>query len=116
MIRIELDKIKENAFQAIDNVLQLEHNPIFTQNTDLLAREKQTWTSLYSQVRRKPTKYLIRINHSEVDSDSEDDHDKDEVTSTDDDFQRALSVMVDVRSYFQVTYKVTFLQSRAARR
>jgi hypothetical protein len=110
---MELDKIKENALQAIDNVLQLEHNPLFTQNTDLLASEKQNWTSCYTSIRRNPSKYLIRTNASEAESD--DDRDEDEVTIPDDNFQRALSIMVDVRAYFQVTYKVMFLQSRAAR-
>jgi hypothetical protein len=114
VVRIELDKIKENALQAIDNVLQLEHNPIFTQNTDLLASEKQNWTSYYTNIRRNPSKYLIHTNASEA-PESDDDRDEDEVTRPDDNFQRALSIMVDVHAYFQVTYKVMFLQSRAAR-
>ena len=111
VVRRELDKIKADALQAIDNMLQLEHDPLFTQNTDFYDSEKRNWSLNYTRIRRNPSKYLIHNNASEPESDD----DQDEMRSKDDKFQKALSTMVDVRAYFQVTYKVTFPQSRAAK-
>jgi hypothetical protein len=96
----------------LDKTLQLEHNPVYTQNTDYLAKEKQRWSSFYTDIRRRPWRYLIIANKQSGDEDSEDEM----VRIPEDKFQQAVSVMANVRAYFQVTYKVniskTTLQSR----
>ena len=107
MVRIELDKIKANALQTIDNILQLERNLIYTQNTEFLASEKQRWSSIYTLIQQNSSKCLINTDASEPESD--DDQDK-LVEIIDDRFQQALSVMVNVMAYFQVAYKVKILK------
>jgi hypothetical protein len=102
VVQIELDKIKEDALQAVDDILEMETIPIHTQNTDLFASETQKWRSFYTTVRQNASPATDT-------SESESNHDQDDLAEiTDDKFQQALSVMVDVRSYFQVAYQVTF--------
>jgi len=99
VVQIELDKIKEDALQAVDDILEMETIPIHTQNTDLFASETQKWRSFYTTVRQNASPATDT-------SESESNHDQDDLAEiTDDKFQQALSVMVDVRSYFQVAYQ-----------
>jgi hypothetical protein len=105
VVRIELDKIKASALQVVDKTLQLEHNPVYTQNTDFLASEKQKWSSYYTGLRQRHFRYLINPRVIEP-SESDDDTDNEMVRIAEDKFQQALSVMANVRAYFQVTYKV----------
>jgi hypothetical protein len=105
VVRIELDKIKASALQVVDKTLQLEHNPVYTQNTDFFASEKQKWSSYYTGLRQRHFRYLINPRVIEP-SESDDDTDNEMVRIAEDKFQQALSVMANVRAYFQVTYKV----------
>ena len=107
MVRIELDKIKANALHMLDKMLQLEHYPVFTQNGDL-ASEKKKWLLFYTRIRREPSRYLIDQAHpSHESSESEGaDSDAEDIAEDAEDIQEALSVMANVRAYFQVIYKV----------
>jgi hypothetical protein len=96
----------------VDKTLQLEHNPVYTQNTDYLANEKRRWYSFYTGARQRHWQYHITpYEHIESEETAEEI-----VRIPEDKFQQALSVMANVRAYFQVTYKVNIskmtLQSR----
>ena len=117
MVRAELDKIKASALQVVDKTLQLEHNPIYTQNTDLVATGKRKWSLFYARVRQDSGQFLITNDIVRLaDPDSEESagedpeesegEDSEEVFPREDKFQQALSVMADVRAYFEVAYKV----------
>ena len=121
VVRMELDKIKASALQAVNKTLELEYNPIFTQNTDFFASERRKWFSAFADIRRRHVHYLTGVPRA-VKSfayESDDDHGVKgdspyaaevpvgiEVQVPEDRFHQALSVMVNVRAYFQVTYKV----------
>jgi vacuolar protein sorting-associated protein 1 len=120
VVRIELDKIKASTLQVVDKTLQLEHNPLYTQNTDFLASEKRKWSLVYTGIRQRPWRHLIKEGVRTEAFESESDDGTDEMVKIPEDkFQQALSVMANVRAYFQVTYKVNIykmtLQSRAAK-
>lgn len=92
----------------VDKTLQLEHNPVYTQNTDLFAIEKQKWSSFYARIRRHPQRYLI--NNTESDDSESDDDAGEMVRILEDEFQKALSLMAKVQAYFRVAYKVDILK------
>ena len=109
VVRVELDKIKASALQVVDKTLQLEHNPIYTQNADLVATEKRKWSLFYARVRRNPGRFLITQGIAKpADPDSEDSAEEVVIRSVprEDKFQQALSVMANVRAYFEVAHKV----------
>ncbi|KAH8109512.1 P-loop containing nucleoside triphosphate hydrolase protein [Phellopilus nigrolimitatus] len=49
---------KKIARSAIDSALNLEKNPLFTQNEHYLSRLQDKWLAEYSEIRRNQTKYL----------------------------------------------------------
>lgn len=102
VVHIELEKLNASALQAVDKALQLERYPVYTQNTDFFATEKRKWSELYTDVRRRPWLYPINTaNASDVSDDG-----KDEVVAGDTfQFEQALSVMANVRAFFEVIYK-----------
>jgi hypothetical protein len=104
VVRTELDKIKASALQTLDRTLELEQEPVFTQNSDLFASEKQKWLSFYTRIRDDPSMYRLKVPVSDgYGSASETDESP---AATEDRFQEALVVMATVRAYFQVAYKV----------
>ena len=107
VVRVELDKIEASALQAVDKTLQLEHYPVYTQNTEFLASEKQKWSAFYDRVRRHSSRFLINAAVTEAsDSDDDDTEEAVKAPAREDKFQQALSLMANVRAYFEVTYKV----------
>jgi hypothetical protein len=94
----ELDKCKVETVRTLQKILALESVPLFTQNTDLLKSESQKWFSSYNLVSGRSPSYLSAREYSRL-SKEQDVDDQFE-------FRNALTVMADVRAYFQVAYKV----------
>ncbi|KAG6830083.1 hypothetical protein H0H87_009296 [Tephrocybe sp. NHM501043] len=89
VVQAELNRCKTETTDALTKMLELESIPVFTQNNEFLLSERVRWLQLYynSQFQHKTLHELYRNN---------DDYD-------------ALSVMADVRAYFQVAHKVSAL-------
>lgn len=126
----------QTAELAVKTILELEKNPLFTQNTHYLDSCRQKWLTHYTEVRLRPWRYEIRSAGPEIEDDSPVFSSgrtvegyptpKDRALSAlaeigyknlsgadlirlapPDRFSEELIVMADVRAYFQVSYKVS---------
>jgi vacuolar protein sorting-associated protein 1 len=82
----EISKCRVETIRTLEKILALESVPLFTQNTDFLKSERKKWLSHYTDIRASHN-YNRRID-------------------VEDQFHNALTVMADVRAYFEVGYKV----------
>ena len=59
VVQAELETCKTSTIQRIEKTLQLEHTPIFTQNTDHLTSEKRKWLSFYINLRKNQSEFAL---------------------------------------------------------
>jgi vacuolar protein sorting-associated protein 1 len=115
VVRIELDQIRVSALHVVYKTLQLEHDPVYTQNTDYFASEKRKWSDFYTGVRRRSHRFLTKRAITKAGESDDEEGTDDSETIAEDKFQQALSVMANVRAYFQVAVKVSVSKTRVAR-
>lgn len=133
----ELERTKGAALKNILKALKLEKNPLFTQNTHYLDSVRSAWLERYKKARKNHVDYLLgqpRVAREYVDMDypgesllravdTRAQRALDALASLGyrhiceqdfvrlhppDAFDEELTVMADVRAYFQVAFKVHF--------
>ncbi|KAG6913069.1 hypothetical protein DXG01_009878 [Tephrocybe rancida] len=88
VVHAELEKCKVETTNALTKMLKLEVDPLFTQNTELMQSERIHWLQQFYNAQYPGIAPMaihgVSRNHADDD---------------------ALSVMADVRAYFQVAHK-----------
>ncbi|TFK32040.1 P-loop containing nucleoside triphosphate hydrolase protein [Crucibulum laeve] len=112
LVHVELEQGKEEAVLMLNKMLELESEPLFTQNLHYLQASEEKWLSFYQSVRRRSPSYLRNqpiidwqpsYTH-QPDTDGDDDEEE-ETVEPKDEYYNELVVMANVRAYFQVGYK-----------
>ena len=99
LVHAELDRCKKNAQHSIESLLQLESQPLFTQNTIYLQSEEAKWLEHFKIVHYRSSE--PRANCSPVSPEEEKHFIKSRKT-----YEDELFVMAHVQAYFHVAYKV----------
>jgi vacuolar protein sorting-associated protein 1 len=118
---------KETAYQALLRVLELEDGPFLSQNGHYYESVRRKWLARYRSIRRSSSRYLITSSPlseslprrvTPISAENRALQALSELGYTDlqledlarlhppDLFEEELTVMSDVRAYFQVAYKV----------
>ncbi|KAG6912871.1 hypothetical protein DXG01_011442, partial [Tephrocybe rancida] len=91
VVHAELEKRKVETTKALTKMLKLEVDPVFTQNTELMQSERIHWLQQFYNA-QYPVNAPMSVNARTDVYRKHADYD-------------ALSVMADVRAYFQVAHK-----------
>jgi hypothetical protein len=127
---------RADSRESLLHLLRLNDGPFFTQNTHYYESARRKWLEHYLDIRRYPWRYLVNNNIERNYSRSASPYSPPRVSNTledralkalsemgyahlrkedlarlhpPDEFYEELTVMADVRAYFQVAYKVRFL-------
>ena len=104
LVHLELDQCKENAQHAVESLLQLESQPLFTQNTHYLQSEEVKWLEHFKLIHfRGPILYNIG-HYPSLQPVSPEEAKYFRVSWKE--YEDELVVMAHVQAYFRVAYKV----------
>lgn len=126
--------LEKSARADLLKLLEQESTPLFTQNLHYLTASSQKWLQKYTDARKNPTQYSKELDVDEDDDASVIDYcthqsQTERRVLTDlaslgynglnipdlvrlhpaDQYGQELQLMADVRGYFQVAYKVSFI-------
>ncbi|KAF8635346.1 hypothetical protein AX15_000462 [Amanita polypyramis BW_CC] len=91
LVYAELEQCKENARIAVEALLQIESQPLFTQNSHYLETEQKKWYKYFSDVCSQASNYKLEGMQADSPSKSE--------------YNDELTIMAYVQAYFRVAYK-----------
>ncbi|KAF8637496.1 hypothetical protein AX17_002781 [Amanita inopinata Kibby_2008] len=104
LVNVELDEYKMNAIKQVQTLLELESQPLFTQNLHYFEAEQTKWHRHYSSIRNRESTY----NAAYSDSGSVSVRGTPSDTAAfvkDDEYTNELILMSRVQAYFRVGYK-----------
>ncbi|KAJ7102892.1 P-loop containing nucleoside triphosphate hydrolase protein [Mycena epipterygia] len=107
LTQAELEICKDQAMETLKKILALETLPLYTQNTHHFLSERITWLTRYSAVRNVAYKYhhsAARVSHNFTASLNTVQLSFD-VGEEGDQFFNELTLMANVRAYWQVAYQ-----------
>jgi hypothetical protein len=94
LIEKEIDRCKEMAHKALLKTLELEKTPLFTQNRRYFDSERAEWLTRFQDKHRNTNNPDVWGLRSQSVSDSPSS------------FDEEMTVMAEVRAYFEVAYRV----------
>jgi hypothetical protein len=101
--REELGGYKEKCVQALSKALELEQFPFFPGHVNDFESARNKWLTHYrDRWPRQPRECRPKRNHYSYSMEEEEAFEE-----TDDGFDDELTVMAEVRAYFQVAHKVS---------
>ena len=103
VVHTELDGCKENAQNSVESLLQLESQPLFTQNTPYLQSEEAKWLQHFKFIHfRSPELYTaVYLPLRPISPEEEGRFIKSWKP-----YEDELVIMAHVQAYFHVAYKV----------
>jgi len=110
LVHVELDRCKQNAQQAVESLLQLEVQPLFTQNNRCFRNEESKWLEHYEVIHDTAPEYKVgssATSASVLSGASELAASTLQAAGRTSrrDFEDELVVMARVQAYFRVGYK-----------
>ena len=103
LVHAELDRCKENAQHSVESLLELESQPLFTQNTLYLQSEEAKWLQHFKFVHYRSPE-LHRVDCPPLRPVSPEEENR--FIKSWKTYEDELVVMAHVQAYFHVAYKV----------